>query len=493
MTVLFVASEFADFAKAGGLADVAAALPRALRQRGVDIRLLLPAYPEVIAAGLEIRVVASLPGRGAIQPCLLGEMMTPDGLTIYLVLAPALYQRPGTPYLTPDGTDWPDNHLRFARLSLAAAEIARGLPGLGWRPRLVHCNDWPAALTPAYMAWAKAPARSVMTVHNLAHQGLFDAAHLAELAIPPEAFGIEGVEFHGRISFLKAGLYYADHVTTVSPTYAREMATPEFGNGLDGLVAHLAGQGRVTGIINGIGPEWDPAHDPYLLETFDADRLAVKRRLGERLRTSLCLRAGSGPLFGITSRLVQQKGIDLVADCAEAIIARGGQIAILGTGEPAIESMLLRLVRQHRGDIGLMTGYNEAMAHRVIAASDFYLMPSRFEPCGLTQMQALRYGTLPIAHRTGGLADTIDDNETGFLFAPFNHEAFMDAVGRAFAAFGDEVRLTRMRRSAMARHFDWEGPATAYEALYHGLIGVSPRVIAINPVEARRRRAVQGA
>ncbi|MBE9605108.1 glycogen synthase GlgA [Acetobacteraceae bacterium H6797] len=474
MAVLFVTSEFADFAKAGGLADVAASLPRALRRRGLDVRVMLPALPEVLEAGLPIQIVAALPGHAGIEPCLIGQMRTPDGLIVYPVLAPSLYQRPGTPYLTPEGHDWPDNDLRFARLALAAAAMARGLPGHDWTPRLLHCHDWPAALAPAYLRWQGIPARSVLTIHNLAHQGLFPAHRRAALGIPEAAFGIEGVEFHGQIGFLKAGLFYADHVTTVSPTYAREITTPELGGGLWGLTRGLAEAGRLTGIINGLDEGWDPAHDGYLLEPYDANRLAVKRRIADRLRTSLCLRPSNGPLFGMTSRLVHQKGIDLVAECAEAIVNRGGQIAILGTGEPAVEAMLLRLVRRHRGALSLMSGYNEPMAHRVLAASDFYLMPSRFEPCGLTQMQAQRYGALPIAHATGGLADTIVDGETGFLFSPFGPLAFMHAIDRAFTTYRDKDKFEAMRRAAMGLQFDWAGPAEEYENLYRTVAGIEP-------------------
>ena len=338
MRVLFVTSEFADLAKAGGLADVSAALPRALREQGIDVRVLLPAYQKVIEGIGPITVVANLPRRADIEPALLGEARTADGLTLYLVLSPSLYQREGSAYAMPSGADHSDNDLRFARLSLAAAEIAKGLPGLGWKPDLVHAQDWPSGLAAAYMKWDGVATPSVTTIHNLAHQGLFPMERREALAIPDWASGIAGVEFHGQISFLKSGLFYADHVTTVSPTYAREITTPELGVGLHGLLAGAAGEGRLTGIVNGIGEDWDPAvrsasrAGPSTSTTSPAS--SAHR---DEIRTSLCLAPSDGPLFGIVSRLVHQKGMDLVAEVAPEIVRRGGQIAILGIGDPETE------------------------------------------------------------------------------------------------------------------------------------------------------------
>jgi starch synthase len=471
MQVLFVTSELADFAKAGGLGDVSAGLPRALRHRGIDARVLMPAYPEVLSRASDISIVAHLPGRGGIDECRIGEARTPDGLVLYLVLEPSLYQRAGSPYCGPEGIDWPDNDLRFARLSLAAAQLAAGHAGLGWVPDVLHLNDWPGGLAPAYLRWDGLRIPTILTIHNIAYQGLFPRERTEPLGIPEHAFDINGVEFHDRLSFLKAGIFYADHVSTVSPTYAREITTEAFGAGLHGLTQGVAAEGRLSGIVNGIDESWDPSRDPHLPHHFEADDLSGKRAMAELVRTGLCLTHSDGPLFGVVSRLVHQKGLDIVADTAREIVRDGGQIAILGLGDPETEHMLSRLARCHRDHIGLLIGFNEPMARRIVAASDFCLMPSRFEPCGLTQMQAQRYGSLPIAHATGGLADTIHDGATGFLFSELTGEGLFAACRRAFDVFADQGALGEMRQAAMARSFHWSGAAAEYEQLYSRLLG----------------------
>lgn len=450
----------------------------------MDVRVLMPAYRDVLAKLGPIAWAGALPGRAAIPGASLGEALLPDGTPLYLVSEPSLFDRRGTPYCTPEGADWQDNHLRFARLSLAAADIAAGRGGLNWIPDIVHVNDWPGGLTPAYMRWDRTSVPTVLTIHNIAYQGNFDASQRDQLAIPDWAFDINGVEFHGRVSFLKAGGFYASHVTTVSPTYAKEITTETQGAGLHGLMETRAQHGQLSGIVNGIDESWDPGSDPHLPHHFDPDDLNGKQANAEVVRTGLCLRASEGPLFGIVSRLVHQKGLDIVADAANDIVENGGQIAILGLGDPEIEHMLSRTSRRHRDDIGVLIGFNEPMARRIVAGSDFTLMPSRFEPCGLTQMQAQRYGALPIAHATGGLADTIDDGMTGFLFSEPSPDALMEACHRAFDAFDDGEQLAEMRRAAMARSFGWSGAAAQYEALYRRLLGQPP---VATPPRYRRR------
>jgi starch synthase len=451
----------------------------------------MPAYPDVIAGAGEIAIVAHLPGHAAVGPCAIGEARMADGLILYLVFEPSLYQRAGSPYAGPQGLDWPDNDLRFARLSLAAAEIAAGTAGLGWQPNVLHVNDWPCGLAPAYLRWRGVPVPTVLTIHNIAYQGLFAKDRLQRLGIPAQAFDMSGVEFHGNVSFLKAGLFYADHVATVSKTYAREITTEAFGAGLHGLTSGIAAEGRLSGIVNGIDESWDPGRDPHLPHHFEADDLAGKQPIADLVRTGLCMTPSEGPLFGVVSRLVHQKGLDIVADAARDIVREGGQIAILGLGDPETEHMLSRLARSHRDHIGLLIGFNEPMARRIVAGSDFCLMPSRFEPCGLTQMQAQRYGSLPIAHATGGLADTIADGETGFLFSDLSGDGLFAACRRAFETFDDVDMLAVMRQAAMARDFQWSAAAAEYEALYRRLVGPVVRDEVAPPAARPRRQARQ--
>lgn len=483
MKVLFATSEMADFAKAGGLGEVAASLPRALRQSGVDVRVLMPGYSAALAKSPDLRIIGYLPARAGIPACRVGRVRLADGLVVYLVLAPALYQRRGGAYARPDGTDWPDNDLRMGRLSLAAAEIAAGRGGLGWSPDLLHLNDWPTALASAYLRWEGHNIPTLLSVHNMAHQGVFGADHRDGLGVPEYAFDINGIEFHGKISFLKAGLFYADHVCAVSPTYAQEITTEAFGGGLHGLTQGLAARRQLSGIVNGIDDIWNPATDPYLPYHFGPGDMTGKRANANLVRTSLCLTASDGPLFGVVSRLVRQKGLDLLADIAADLVREGGQVAVLGLGEAETELMLNRLSRRHRDNIGVLVGFNEPMAHRIIAGSDFLLMPSRFEPCGLTQMQAQRMGTLPIAHSTGGLADTISDDVTGFLFKDLTSEGLLAACRRGLAVFRDPNELGHMRQAAMAQCFSWTDAAAAYVQLYSRLTGLPVPTVSTSPPE----------
>lgn len=495
MRVLFVTSECAGLIKAGGLGEVSAHLPHALRQAGVDIRIMMPAYQDVVARlerrGQQIEWRGRLPGSAGIPSCRIGESFTPGGVPIYLVSTPELYDRPGSPYGRPEGGDWPDNHMRFARLSLAAAQLAEGRARMDWVPDLVHANDWPGGLTSAYLNWSGTYIPTVMTVHNVAYQGICDAGQRDALGIPDSAFAIEGVEFHGSISFLKAGIFYSSHVTTVSPNHAKEIATEAFGAGLHGLIQTKSARGEVSGIANGIDESWDPASNPNLSRNFDADDLEGKRTLAGDVREVLCLEPSDGPLFGVVSRLVHQKGLDLVVDAADHIVDSGGQIALLGMGDPKVEQMLHDMSRRNRKNIGVLIGYSAAMEHRILGGSDFCLMPSRFEPCGLTQMHAQRYGALPIAHATGGLSDTIEDGRTGFLFSEYSTDGLRDACARAFDAFSEEDRLEEMRQAAMARSFSWSEAAAHYRELYGDLIAPKRTTLPIHTVKASRRFPVR--
>jgi starch synthase len=464
--VLFATPEMADFIKVGGLGEVSAALPRSLRSN-CDVRVLVPGYRSVLARRDEFELVGTLPGLAAIPPCGLGRFVTADGLFVYIVLCDELYDREGTPYNTVGGGDFPDNDIRFARLSLAAADMAAGLGDPDWEPDLVHANDWPAALAPAYLHWRQVKKGSLLTVHNLAYQGVFDADwhRLAALGIPHWGFSVDGAEFYGKLSFLKAGIFYASHVTTVSATYAQEITKPEFGCGLHGLLEARAREGRLSGILNGIDESWDPRKgNGYPRNRFDT--VAWKGRNADQVRAAFHLALSRGPLFAIVSRLVHQKGVDLAIEAAEGIVESGGQLIAAGRGEPRLEEAIQSLAARHPASVGVRIGFNDEEARRIYAASDFLLMPSRYEPCGLSQMYAQRCGSLPIAHRTGGLADTIEDGVTGFLFSSFSREGLMTAVKRAFDVHASQRQLRHMRDRAMARKFSWKGAAAHYLNIY---------------------------
>ncbi|MCE8024218.1 glycogen synthase GlgA [Billgrantia aerodenitrificans] len=467
--ILFATPEIADFVKVGGLGDVSSALPRALAAHH-DIRILMPAYREVRNSALNIRRVGHLPAHAELPACELGEMTCADGMVIYVLLCPELYERDGGPYGTGPGGygsgGWEDNDIRFARLSLAAAQIAAGQAGLDWQPQLLHLNDWTCGLAPAYLEWMGRQVPSVFTIHNLAYQGLFDRSRCTALGIPDSAFHIEGVEYYGRLSFMKAGIVYASHVTTVSATYAQEITTPEFGCGLEGLLCCKAQQGRLSGIPNGIDDSWDPRTDAHLVQAFSSNDWRGKRANADYVRHRFGLAPSAGPLFAMVSRMVHQKGVDLVIDAAPSIVQAGGQLVFIGSGERRVEEQLDRLAERYPGAVAAYIGFDEYEARCIYAGSDFLLMPSRFEPCGLSQMYAQRFGSLPIAHRTGGLADTIEDGVTGFLFEGANLASFMLAIQQAFSVYHSTELFYAMRRAAMTGRYHWRQSIAPYTQLY---------------------------
>jgi starch synthase len=473
--ILFVTSEHADLVKVGGLGEVSAALPKALANRH-QVRLLIPGYRQVLQSGHPIQVVGSLPSYAGIPACHIGLMHLRNGLAVYVVLCPELYERDGNPYADVNGEDWPDNPVRFARLGLAAADIARG-HGLAqngtpeWQPELVHAQDWPSGLALAYMKWQGQTTPSVFTIHNLAHQGLCDPAFVGRLGLPPEAMGLDAMEFYGKLSFIKAGIVYASHVTTVSNTYAREITQPEFGCGLDGLLKLKFEQHQLSGITNGIDESWEPGSDPHLVESFGLQQWHGKRANTRYLENLFNLHHGQGPMFAVVSRLAHQKGLDLTLAIAETIMRAGGRLVVMGTGEVRLEQALLRLAKRHPHQVGVHIGFNEADARRIFAGSDFYLMPSRFEPCGLSQMYAQSFGSLPIAHRTGGLADTIEDGLSGFLFNSATVESYRHAVQRALYVYRHPNLLNAMRCRAMASPAYWQESVQPYDRLYRRLLG----------------------
>lgn len=467
--VLFVTSEMADLVKVGGLGDVSAALPRALTAHH-DIRVLIPGYRTVLQGGHALRIVGEISGHAALPACQIGRIDLADGLIIYVVICPELYDREGTPYGDEHGRDWADNHIRFARLGMAAADIAAGTACISWCPELVHANDWPAGLAPAYMAWRGQATPTVFTIHNLAYQGLCNPQCSPELGLPEQALSQDSMEFYGKLSFLKAGLSHATHITTVSHTYAQEITTPAFGHGLEGMLKLKVDAGQLSGITNGIDESWEPRTDPHLLSGFSARRWHGKQVNARYVEQLLGLDGGPGPLFVVVSRLVHQKGIDLTQQVADRIVAAGGRIAIIGRGEPELEVAVSALAERHPGRIGVRIGFDETNARRMFAASDFLLMPSRYEPCGLSQMYAQRFGSLPIARRTGGLADTIEDGVTGFLFREASVDSYLEAVERALNVYQHPELLNAMRCKAMSAPQYWHESVEPYDNLYQHLV-----------------------
>ncbi len=469
MSILFVASELFPYVKTGGLGDVMAALPRAMRALGADVRFLVPAYPAIRSAVDVLGEAAALPELMGGGPARILRAEAP-GLPLYLLDQPAFFDRPGNPYGYPE-----DLARRFAALAWAAAHLGRKGDVDGWRPDVVHGHDWPTGLMPAYVANGEGPRpATVMTIHNIAFQGRFPPSLLADLWLPRHAFTPEGVEFHGDICFLKAGLKLADRLSTVSPTYAREIQHAG-GHGLEGLLAHR--NGSLWGIINGVDRDvWNPAKDPNLVSRYDLKHPA--RRLPNRVdfqRRMGLHEDPDAPIFAAVSRLDPLKGLDLVLDNVDHLVSSGAQLAVLGTGDPHAEGAFLQAAQRHPGRVAVFIGYDEALARRAFSAADVVLVPSRQEPCGLTQLYAQAYGALPLVRRTGGLADTVvgvsettlaDGTATGFMFDTASGWALGEAINRALALFRDPAAWRQVQRRGMMTEFGWEGPAKAYLDLY---------------------------
>ncbi len=474
MNILFVASELFPYFKVGGLGDVMASLPRAIRAKGADARLLLPAYPALLD-GVEIRGgTAALPDLMGGGPARILRAEAP-GLPLYLLDQPAFFHRPGGPYDHPK-----DLAVRFAALCWAAAHLGRAGDSEGWRPAVLHGHDWPAGLMPAYVAYGDAPRpATVMTIHNIAFQGRFPATLLEDLWLPPQAFTPDGVEFEGDIGFLKAGLKLADRISTVSPTYAREIQQ-DGGHGLEGLLARR--EESLSGILNGVDHRvWNPAKDPHLVSHYDVNHPA--RRAANRVDFQRILglqEDPEAPIFATVSRLDGLKGLDLVLENVDHLVARGAQLALLGQGEPLIEAAFRQVAERYPGRVAAFIGFDEALAHKAFAACDVILMPSRQEPCGLTQLYAQVYGAIPLVRRTGGLADTVvgvspgtleDGTATGFQFDEANGWVLGEAINRALDLFRDPIAWRQIQRRGMMAEFGWEGPAGAYLDLYGSIPG----------------------
>jgi starch synthase len=477
LRVLSVASEVYPLVKTGGLADVAGALPAALKGCGVEMRTLMPGYPDVVKAMSSVEVLLQLQNFHGGPARLLGGMH--DGLDLLVLDAPHLFARPGNPYLAPDGKDWPDNALRFAALSRMAANIGLGaMPA--FVPDIVHAHDWQAALAPAFVHFHRGSRPgTVMTVHNLAYQGVFSHEMLETIGLPPDSFSIRGVEYYGQISFLKGGLQFADRITTVSPTYALEIQTDEGGMGLGGLLRERSA--ALSGILNGIDVSvWNPAGDPHIAATYSAD--ALERRAANKVALQQQFGLPQRPdvlLLGVISRLSPQKGLDLLLSSLDTILSEGMQLALLGSGDRELEARFAAAAKAHPDRIGVVIGYDEPLAHVIQAGCDALVVPSRFEPCGLTQLCALRYGAIPIVARVGGLEDTIVDVDdaaraglvpTGFKFGPVTADHLARALRRARALFEDRPAWRRLQRNGMTTDVSWTSRANRYSELYRDIV-----------------------
>lgn len=486
MRTLFVTSEMFPLVKTGGLADVSAALPQALLELGVDVRVMLPAYPQALEAAVDKQVPIALPdflGCGPDQKNKVSIIpaRTPDtDVPLLLVDCPALYERAGGIYLNENGEEWGDNALRFGLLNHAAAYVGGG-EFSPWQPDVVHAQDWHTGLVPLLMRHYSRQVPTLFTLHNMAFQGLFPMDNAEKLGIDPEFRSVDGVEFYGRLCFLKTGIRYAKALNTVSPNYAREILTPEFGCGLEGL---LRARGDLVGILNGIDTiAWNPAGDPFLVQRYSAEdlsgkqvcKLAVQKELG--LERSTAQEGAEAPLIAFISRLTTQKLADVVVEAVPTMVDMGAQFALVGNGDKALERQFTALAAQYPGQVAAKIGYNEEVAHRLYAGADMMLAPARFEPCGLTPLYAMRYGTVPVVRPVGGLADTIipanmgsrSPEATGFSFSGETKADLIDCLKEAIAQYHSPLAWRRIQLRGMKRDCGWETPAREYSALYHQL------------------------
>jgi starch synthase len=465
-----VSAEAAPLAKSGGLADVLGALPVALRELGDEAAVIIPRYGSIDLKGAR-RVYDGIAVYLGPVRYDIAIYMAPAEFPFYLVDCPPLYERKGL--YGESGIDYPDNHIRFAVFARAALTVARVL----FRTEIFHCHDWQAGLVPALLrsSFATDPTflgvKTLFTIHNLGYQGLFPKTALAEAGLDPEIYRPDGVEFFGQISYIKGGIAFADALNTVSPTYAREIQTPEYGFGMDGALRARAG--ALTGILNGVDYRvWNPETDPLIPARYSVDDLDGKRVCKERLIEEFGLppAARERPLIGIVSRFTRQKGTDILAEVASQIAAQDTYLVALGSGDPEYETFFRTMEAEHPGRIAVRMGFDDGLAHRIEAGADLFLMPSRYEPCGLNQIYSLRYGTVPVVRATGGLDDTIDEG-TGFKFAAYSGQALLGAVETAVGAFSDPVLWREMMRRGMRKDFSWKASAARYSALYRRLLG----------------------
>ncbi len=470
MNILFASSEAHPLIKTGGLADVCGSLPRALKNAKQDVRLVLPAYPAAIRHAGKLTLTGTIDLPGANTPVRLLQGRLPGTrVKLYLIDAPRHFDRTGNPYTNASGKDWSDNAARFALFARAVCALALNQAGQDWQPDLVHCNDWQTGLVPALLTQAQKRPATVFTIHNLAYQGLFNRKTFESLDLPADWWSLDKLEFHQQLSFIKGGLVYADWITTVSPTYAEEICTPAFGCGLNGLLTHR--QDTLTGILNGADYRvWSPAKDKLLPQTYTARTLEDKQVNKRALQKAFGLpELADTPLLGHVGRLVEQKGLDLVLKLIPELVKRQLQLVILGTGQAKLESSLRAAALAHPQQIAVRIEYDEKLSHLLEAGSDIFLMPSRFEPCGLNQIYSLRYGTPPVVRHTGGLADTVTDSN-GFSFDKIDSAALLNAIDRALESYAETSGWQQLQRNGMAADFSWSRSARVYLELYEQVL-----------------------
>jgi starch synthase len=474
--ILFVTSEAHPLIKTGGLADVCGSLPKALTELSQDIRLILPNY-QALKASENVRFLTSI--RIDNRNINILETLMPDSqVIVWLVDYPAYYNYPGNPYVDEQGEPWSNNAERFGLFCRIVTEVAMNRINQDWQPDVVHCNDWQSGLVPAFLSLEEGRPSTVFTIHNMAYQGLFPLTSASVLNLPGQLWHPAGLEFHGMLSFIKGGLVYSDYITTVSPTYALEIQTPEFGYGLEGLLEHR--KEFLGGIINGIDlDQWDPEKDPNIFQCYSAKTLSKKLLNKTALQAKLGLPIEEHiPLFGLIGRLVEQKGIDLLLDCFSEMITMKLQFVLLGSGDKVFEKQLQEFAELYPDKIAIKIGYDEALAHLIEAGSDAFLMPSRFEPCGLNQMYSQRYGTVPIVRKTGGLADTVIDalpetlgnqTATGIVFNEASPSALLEAIKRTLILYSMPDSWKKIQVNAMGKDFSWQRSAKQYLELYQTL------------------------
>jgi len=474
--VLFASSEVFPLIKTGGLADVAGSLPAALCALKEDVRIILPAYPAVMDNIGRVRCMARIELPQGEVRILMGDLPG-SGVKVWLVDYPPFFDRPGNPYIGPDGSPWHDNADRFALFCKVIVEIAMKRTCLKWKPDIIHCNDWQTGLVPALLSLEEKAPATLFTIHNLAYQGLFPYSTFVALGLPETLWSHEALEFHDQLSFIKGGLVYADWITAVSPTYAREIQTPEFGYGLEGLLNHRAGQ--LSGILNGIDTaSWDPENDPHIKAPYSVRQVDRKQLNKKALQQSFDLPESDAVLIGSVGRLVHQKGIDIVLHAMPALMQLPLQMVFLGTGEYEYEQSLLNFADKYPDKVAVKIGYAEDIAHQIEAGSDLFLMPSRFEPCGLNQMYSLHYGTLPVVRQVGGLADTVihasadalaAGNANGFIINDDSDHDLVKTLMHALTLYEDKLVWKKLQITAMWRDFSWDHSAREYRDLYDQL------------------------